>query len=489
MRSPRRTKPLQITKISNVWMRLVNPKDRKRLLSLLSYEKEWWKDTAEFECDDCGLKVTSDELEEYRKRHRAAMPCRGCNGLKRSFVRKKKMRKTYQVPMVNKGGVLYMGFLPYLQDRFDVELDFNQDSDMFLWRDKISLRPYQMDALVQIGAKLKGQISLPTGTGKTILAAAVLASLPNLRALFVVHTKDLLWQTKKVFEKLLKTKVGIVGDGKVDWKKITIGMIQSLKDYNYAENPVDIVMVDEVHHAGSAETYAELLEKVDCPIRLGFSGTVRKDREGWLKSMGLLGPVLYEYSYQDAVRDGWLAQAHVRILRPKVSLNGVKGNYRQVYNEGIIGNSNRNELIVQEAGRLAGSGNSVLIQVKEVKHGNILNEMFNGGAVYLTGKDDSEVRVKVKELLEAKKVRVCLVSPIFDEGVDIPSLDSIVVAGGGLSEIKAIQKVGRGLRKTEDKDTVEIIDFMDSCHKHLRKHSRERIKIYESKGWIVEKEF
>ena len=146
-------------------------------------------------------------------------------------------------------------------------------------------------------------------------------------------------------------------------------------------------------------------------------------------------------------------------------------------------------MIVQEAKKLAASRKSVLIQVKEVKHGDILNEMFGGAAVYLTGQDESEVRLKVKDLLKSKKVKVCLTSPIWDEGVDIPALDSIIVAGGGLSYTKAVQKVGRGLRKTEEKDTVEIIDFMDNCHKYLKKHSKERMKIYESKGWIVEKEF
>ena len=84
-----------------------------------------------------------------------------------------------------------------------------------------------------------------------------------------------------------------------------------------------------------------------------------------------------------------------------------------------------------------------------------------------------------------KKLLMVICSSIWDEGVDIPNLDAIIVAGGGMSEIKAIQKVGRGLRKTATKDSVQVIDFSDLSHKYLRKHSRERVKAYRERGWEV----
>jgi superfamily II DNA or RNA helicase len=395
--------------------------------------------------------------------------------------------------MVSGKGFLYAGFLPYLRERFNVELENEIEFDQPFneqWAHKIiNGRYYQNDALHQLlYHNFRGVYSLPTGTGKTVLAAMVMASMPKAKCLFVVHTKDLLDQSIIEFKHLLGEKIGSVGEGKQLWNLRTVGMIQSLKDYSFTKRPIDIVMVDESHHV-PADSYIALLRKTKCPVRIGFTGTVRDDQEGMMKSMGILGDVIYDYPYQQAVSDGYLSQAYIKMLQPETCLQTAQnGAYRDVYNMGIIHHQNRNELIVREArGFVRENGLTCLVQVKETQHGELLAGMFGDDAEYIHGGTSREQRLAVKNELKIGKIKIVICSPIWDEGIDLPDLGAIIVAGGGKSSIKSIQKVGRGLRKTKEKDVVQVVDFYDNSHRYLRSHSRERVRIYESRGWVVER--
>lgn len=442
--------PVRVEWINNRQARLIEPADRKRLSKWLSYNYAFWYE--------------------------------GRDGM----VRKQRVKS-----LIGRNGEISAGFVPYIQQRFAVEFEtppgdfptFRED-----WAQKvINERPYQLEALRAVAnAEFpRGMILMPTGTGKTVVAAMILAAAPKQRALFVVHTKDLLDQTVEEFETMLGRPIGVIGAGRRDFGFRTVGMIQSLDKTKYRRDAFDIIMIDEAHHA-PADMYADLLDYYDAPVRLGFTGTERPDEAGWLLGTGLLGPPLYEYSYQQAVADGWLAQCRVRFLDPEVSLEAAqaKGGYRAVYEAGIINHEDRNQLIAAEALAFAQRDKSVLVQVKEIPHGEILSQMI-GPAAWIHGGTHKDDRSAVKAAMKAGRLKIVICSPIWDEGVDIPNLDAIIVAGGGMSEIKSVQKVGRGLRPHEDKDWVEVVDFNDYSHKHLRKHSRARAKIYKGRGWEV----
>jgi superfamily II DNA or RNA helicase len=338
--------------------------------------------------------------------------------------------------MVSGKGFLYAGFLPYLRERFNVELENEIEFDQPFneqWAHKIiNGRYYQNDALHQLlYHNFRGVYSLPTGTGKTVLAAMVMASMPKAKCLFVVHTKDLLDQSIIEFKHLLGEKIGSVGEGKQLWNLRTVGMIQSLKDYSFTKRPIDIVMVDESHHV-PADSYIALLRKTKCPVRIGFTGTVRDDQEGMMKSMGILGDVIYDYPYQQAVSDGYLSQAYIKMLQPETCLQTAQnGAYRDVYNMGIIHHQNRNELIVREArGFVRENGLTCLVQVKETQHGELLAGMFGDDAEYIHGGTSREQRLAVKNELKIGKIKIVICSPIWDEGIDLPDLGKRCGTGG-----------------------------------------------------------
>lgn len=454
MLSPRKRIPLRLVPYNHVWTRLADPEDSGRIDHLFSYYVQQWKATTE-----------GKELRFKQK------------------------------TMISPKGYFLTGFVPMLEERFTIEWDKVKNPRLMrkprlLKRDLdlIGVQPryYQTNALTSVIRELRGQVIAPTGTGKTIMASMVLAAAPKARILFVVHTKDLLDQAHTDFRTLLgDNDIGIVGEGVAQWRQRTVGMIQSLRGFNFKKCPLDMILVDEAHHA-PAETYETLLRQVHCPIRLGFTATERKDAYGRLRNIGLLGPVIFNYTYQQGVADGYLAQAKVRMLDLGIDLEIAETKmYPKVYDVGVIRNEARNNAIAKWAKRFASEGKTMLIQVTRLDHGHLLKEMLGRKAVFVYGGTNRDQRTKVKTLMKEKKLLMVICSSIWDEGVDIPNLDAIIVAGGGMSEIKAIQKVGRGLRKTATKDSVQVIDFSDLSHKYLRKHSRERVKAYRERGWEV----
>jgi superfamily II DNA or RNA helicase len=101
------------------------------------------------------------------------------------------------------------------------------------------------------------------------------------------------------------------------------------------------------------------------------------------------------------------------------------------------------------------------------------------------GKHATGARKTYIEALERGDLDVLICTVIFQEGVDIPDLQSVIIATGGASSIAAIQRMGRGMRKVAGKTTFEVWDIMDTGDKWLEKHSRERGRAYLDEGHEV----
>ena len=99
--------------------------------------------------------------------------------------------------------------------------------------------------------------------------------------------------------------------------------------------------------------------------------------------------------------------------------------------------------------------------------------------MFLQSKVDSEIRKDILSDFRNGDLDCLVATTLADEGLDIPILDAVILAGGGKSKIKALQRVGRALRLFPNKVKAYVIDFMDNAH-HLQKHSQERLKIYQT---------
>lgn len=378
------------------------------------------------------------------------------------------------------------GFLPYLE-RFFVVVKYNGlgylEPKIAGELKNISFYEDQIEILRKAKRERRGVIKAPTGSGKTIVAVGLIAMYEPEICLFIVHTEPLLKQTIEEFGKFFPGEVGIIGDGLLEWNRITVGTVQTLKNMKLVDKGIDMVIVDEVHHCPSISYRKVLNQLVNASVRYGLTGTLRKDKEGRLWTQGLLGPVIAEVESAELIDKGRLAVPKIIFKQVPfhMSIAELK-NYREVYDRGIVFNDVRNRLIVETVRELRSRG-TCLVQIKEVRQGKELEKL--GVGVLIEGSTASKKRAEIKEAFKKKDIPVVISSPIWGEGCDIPAIDSVVLAGGGLSEIQTLQKVGRGLRRTKEKDKVLIVDFLDTTHSFLRRHSRERRKIYVAEGWEV----
>ena len=152
--------------------------------------------------------------------------------------------------------------------------------------------------------------------------------------------------------------------------------------------------------------------------------------------------------------------------------------YPTVYTNEIVENQVRNQIISEIAKRYASEELTVLILVTQIKHGKILNTLLPD-AILLTGKDRSGFRTQTLDALREGTQKIVIATTLADEGLDIPGLQVLIQAGAGKSETRALQRIGRALRKTPTKNKAIVIDFFDHAP-FLELHSRRRLEIYQT---------
>ena len=152
--------------------------------------------------------------------------------------------------------------------------------------------------------------------------------------------------------------------------------------------------------------------------------------------------------------------------------------WKLAYDKNILENDDRNQKIINVAKKYEAEGKSVLITVTRVKkHGRVLLEALPS-ARFMSGACNSSEREKILKDFKEKKFHI-LISTVVNEGVNIPAMDVIVLAGGGKSDKMTIQRVGRVLRKADGKNEAVIIDFFDKDRSILQKHSQSRLRLYK----------
>jgi superfamily II DNA or RNA helicase len=123
-----------------------------------------------------------------------------------------------------------------------------------------------------------------------------------------------------------------------------------------------------------------------------------------------------------------------------------------------------------------------LILVTRIDHGLELQKMIEG-SVFISGSDTTEFRQETIQKMRESKFGVYIATTIFDEGVDIPSVDTVILAAGGKSHVRLLQRIGRGMRHKEGLNQLIIHDFLDDTNMYLLSHSEERIDTYAKEGF------
>ncbi len=374
------------------------------------------------------------------------------------------------------------------------------------------LRDYQIDAIDAAKKSTTGIFHHATGAGKTEIQIGLTEVYP-VRWLLLTHKIDLLSQTAERFAKRTGEEVGFIGAGKYSPKRITIAtfhtinsMLRRKKTRGKIEpflRSILGVMVDECHVVAADTFWRVTMAVPNAHFRYGFSGTpfARGDKKS-IYVWGALGPVIHKISADYLVKKGVLARPRVRMIEVRQNVEGET--WQDVYRLGIVESKIRNKAVIMAAKRAT---KPCLLFVDQVKHGQLLEHALRGSGQlveFVWGKKSLHVRRAAIRRLVHGDTDILVCNVIFQEGIDIPELQSIIAAQGRKSMITVLQRLGRGTRKHDSEGNVtksefEAYDIADkgcgmcgkkgipkhrSC-KWLERHARKRLAAYASEKFEV----
>lgn len=368
-------------------------------------------------------------------------------------------------------------------------------------------RDYQAECVEKALEGRRGVLEMATGAGKTAVAGLIIQRLGR-PAMFFVHTRDLLHQTRRAFEAQLGLPIGQVGDGLIDIRAVTVATIQTCaralgieldappdeevkleKDKTDVQGhrvellkalrDVPVVFFDECHHLPADCAYSLAMQTAGAHHRFGLSATpYRDDRQDMLLEAAL-GPKLYRANASLLIQKGFLVPPRIRFHAvPAFKVVTGRPDYQEIFQHYIVNNQRRNGMIAEQARGLAEQGRSVLILVSQVAHGEALRELLPD-APLVQGSDSASHRHHIFRELHDRRRLIVIATTLADEGLDIPSLRAVVLASGGKSETRALQRVGRALRTAPGKTEAIVVDFFDNAP-YLKEHSMARLELFRN---------
>ena len=330
-----------------------------------------------------------------------------------------------------------------------------------------------------------------TGTGKTVIAAFDYKRFreTNKRAnfLFIAHREEILKQSIKTFRMVLQDEnFGDLWYGGVEPTAFTHlfaskDLLNNRLDLiNLVDDFYDYIIFDEVHHI-AADSYRKILARFKPKILLGLTATPeRMDGEDITQDFD--GRISAEIRLDDALNNNLLAPFHYYGITDSVDLRDVKwqgGKYviselSKVYTY----NDQRTGLILRKIEEYLPDYRQVralcfCVDVEHAKNMQAKFQLAGLNAGYLVSDNGAE-RVKWNRLLKEKKINFLFVVDMFNEGVDIPEVDTILFLRPTESLTVFLQQFGRGLRKAEGKEFVTILDFVGHCNKEFNYTDRFR---------------
>ena len=366
-----------------------------------------------------------------------------------------------------------------------------------------SIRPYsyQQDILDQLYAERevyghdKNLLVAATGVGKTVIAAfdfkRFLAKNPGAKLLFVAHRQEILEQSLQKFREVLNDfNFGqlYVGGYKPDDLSQLFVSIQSFNSGKIADltppDYYDFIIIDEFHHA-AAKSYQKLLAYYQPKILLGLTATPeRMDGQDVLKYFD--GRIASQMLLGEAIDRQLLAPFQYYGVTDNIDYSSLKwsrGQYEISELENVYTASDaRANLIVKNTVKYLGDLSEVkgLAFCVSVKHAEFMANYFNRHHIpsaSLSGQSKKEDRKRVKEDLISGKIRFIFVVDLYNEGVDIPCVNTILFLRPTQSPTIFLQQLGRGLRLYPGKDCLTVLDFIGQANRNYSYQAKFRALI------------
>jgi superfamily II DNA or RNA helicase len=413
------------------------------------------------------------------------------------------------------GGTTYLSMLPqvleYLESknyyieledqRITTDLKFTEIFEDF-WGEKcwpkghryeghpIRLRDDQVDVINKFLENPQCLQEIATGFGKTITTATLAKICEKYgKTVTIVPNKSLVEQTEEDFINC-GLDVGVYyGDRKDLTRTHTICTWQSLNilDKKSHDDELDAlklaefldgvktVMVDEVHMA-KAEVLKKLLTQnlANAPIRWGLTGTIPKEDFEYQSLRASLGDVINHVSAYELQQKGVLSNCHVNIKQTAEWREF--GSYAEEL-KFLVTDSDRMKYIGNMINTISQSGNT-LVLVNRIDSGKLLIDLLPD-AVFVSGEVKTKDRKEEYDEIKTANNKIIVATyGVAAVGINIPRIFNLVLLEPGKSFVRVIQSIGRGIRKAEDKDHVEIWDITAST-KYAKRHLTERKRFYK----------
>lgn len=389
-------------------------------------------------------------------------------------------------------------FVPYDAQEFIERTKFEpKDESSYLPMIDIEPRPFQ-ERLLELLTVSRGNghtrnlLVAATGTGKTVMAAIDYArlrqTLPRARLLFVAHREEILQQSRATFRVALRDMTfgeTWVGGGRPTTYDHVFASIQSLSRGG-AEvldpKHFDVVIIDEFHHA-AAKTYRQLLDRLQPRQLLGLTATPeRADGADILQYFD--GRIAAELRVWDAIDQQYLAPFAYYAIHDGMDYRTVQWRRGTGYDIGELTNVMTADhawarRIVQQVDTKI-SDPSVMKALGfcvSVQHARFMAEQFTKhglDSVAIWGESPRSEREEALRDLNAGKIRVVFTVDLFNEGVDVPNIDTLLLLRPTDSGTLFLQQLGRGLRRAPGKSACTVLDFVGLHRKEFRFDRRFR---------------
>lgn len=376
------------------------------------------------------------------------------------------------------------------QEEVELTLPITEESPMTVkeepleYKSKLTPRQAQKEALKELEKTVeedynKAMVVMATGLGKTYLAAFFAQNYS--RVLFIAHREEILHQAKASFERVLEKDSGLYysveknTDAEMLFASIfTLSIQEHL--LKFEKNAFDLIVIDEFHHA-AAKSYQHVIDYFEPDFLLGLTATPERT-DGQDVFAICDGNVAYDISFIEAIQHGWLAPFTYYGVKDEIDYSKIRW---------LGSRYDQNQLLVEQLNEkrakqiftkwLEHKQTRTLGFCSSIQQAEFLESYYikkGIKAISLTSQTKTISREDAIKALASGQIEIIFTVDLFNEGVDIPSVDTLLFARPTESLVLFTQQIGRGLRMYPTKEKCAIIDLIGNY-----RHADTKLRVFE----------